>query len=129
MSITIDGNSFTVEPTYTPTRIEVGAKHYIQNGNINIDSDIVKFSYIFNFTHLTQAEFDLIEAIAHRAGNVADLAVAVVIEERSFVGATTDSVLNRVLNKMKLTIQSENPYTPYASSSTRRALSVLLEET
>jgi len=118
-----------VEPKYTVKKIEKGTSHGIQNGSTNFDTVSVRFQYTLNFEFLSQSEYNQLEVLMHATGNTPNITVTFEIEERMFDGVTVDTVLGRILNKMKIVSPEEIPFTPYESDDTYRALQLVLQET
>jgi hypothetical protein len=95
---------------------------------MNYDILKIKFDIELNFSLLTQAEYDFLEALKHTEGN-ANPSITLVLNERIFDSATTDTILNRILNKMVIREFEALPMTPYEDSDTWRSLRLVLRET
>jgi len=127
--ITINSQQFRVEPTYKVVRRLAGVEHQLQDGSLNYDIIRYKLDVELTFTYLTQSEYDYLESLCCAEGNTTGIINTLTIEERVWDSATVDSKLNRILNKVKLILNDDTPYTPYANNDTIRAVQITAKET
>jgi len=130
MSTVLEGLTAGVQPTVIPGYVRKEVIHTKQGGNIGIDAIVTKLRYTVGFPYLTATEFDLLETYLTAEGNDSVVTLSFTWKDRVHDGSTTDTKLNRVLNKVRIvSISIDEVYGDGISeTSTTKAITLELEE-
>lgn len=91
-----------VEPTISYNIIQFGENFRGQSGTSYSTVNAKKYAATLNFGRLTEEEFNLLEQYCTALPSSAFFELEMVDRTRRFDGATTDPVVGRVLNKVKI---------------------------
>lgn len=131
----IFGNlTLTYEPKVIPSYVRKGVIHETQGGGLRGDIVAVKCKYKVVIPYLTVAEFDLLEPYFTALGNGSDIEVSFTWRDRVHDGATTNTKLGRILNKVMIKmigdidVIDEVYGSGVSDTDTTKAVNMVLEE-
>lgn len=128
MSFTLGTLTPAVEPIVMPAPVTHRTVHKKQSGNLSVNAVAAKCQYSVDFSLLTYAEFLVLEGYINAEGNTTDISLALTWRDRVHDGVTTNTDLDRILNKVIIDTDSVDIYEIFGSgvSLTQRQHSVRL---